>query len=341
MNLSNPQIPLLGKTIVGKILERIAPRIGARIAFEPWGFAGQITFQSGRRAYFKGSSIGLNTIAAADIAKDKDFSYFFLESMNYRTIPSEKFFRDDWADVLNSTQRISAALDYCDRISYPLIVKPNSGSQGRGVAKVNNRIEAERAILAVFELDRIVLVQSFISGQDYRIVVLDNRIISAYRRTPLKVIGDGSASIDELIKLKQATFISVGRDTKIKVDDPRIDETLRCIGMDRYSIPVKDETVFLLSNANLSAGGDAEDVTKYVHPNLMKLCVDVTRDMGLRLCGVDVILQDNIDKPNTDYFLLEINAAPGLDHYAQIGSEQEQIVEALYLEVLESMDHEL
>lgn len=75
--------------------------------------------------------------------------------------------------------------------------------------------------------------------------------------------------------------------------------------------------IFLLDNANLSTGGDSVDVTKVIHPELARLAADITRDMGLRLCGVDFMTQDLTKSlvHNRDYIVLEINGAPGLDNY--------------------------
>jgi D-alanine-D-alanine ligase-like ATP-grasp enzyme len=327
-----------GKTIVGKMLEKIAPRIGAEVLFEPWGYAGQIAFKGGKKAYFRGSSIGLNTIAAADIAKDKDFSNFFMQKMGYRTIPGGTFFRDDWALTMRSTENRDAALLYAKELGFPLIVKPNSGSQGRGVARVDDVVSLTRALNAICAMDRVFLVQKLVQGKDYRLVVLDDRIISAYERIPLNVTGDGMHSVLELLKIKQEFFNATERDTKIDFEDPRIEETLQIQGLALSSIPGAGTRTLLLTNANLSSGGDAVDVTHLVTDSLKNLCVQLTRDMGLRLCGVDLMLKGGIEGSIDDYYILEINAAPGLDHYANIGEKQNQVVEDLYVEILKSME---
>ena len=103
-------------------------------------------------------------------------------------------------------------------------------------------------------------------------------------------------------------------------------------------IPAKGQKVYLLDNANLSTGGDSVDVTEKVHPAFWKLAVNLTRDMGLRLCGVDIMIEGDISQTPDIYWILEINSAPGLDHYAKLGKAQEDIVERLYLEVLKHME---
>ncbi len=281
-----------------------------------------------------------STIAAADVAKDKDYSNFFMRSMGYRTIPGEKFFSDRWAEIVKSDLKKDKAIEYAIKTGFPLIIKPNSGSQGDCVARVENEEELHRAIDDVFQMDRICLVQRLVAGQDYRLVVLDDKIISAYERIPLNVTGDGVSTISELLRQKQELFIKTGRDTNIKFEDPRIADTLSLQNMTAESVPIAGQNVKLLSNANLSTGGDAVDVTDFVTPEIRDLCVRLTRDMGLRLCGVDLMLKDGIASSlaDRDYYILEINAAPGLDHYANIGEKQEKVVEDLYLEVIRSLD---
>ena len=104
------------------------------------------------------------------------------------------------------------------------------------------------------------------------------------------------------------------------------------------SIPPKNKTVYLLDNANLSTGGDPIDVTKIIHPDYKKIAISITKYMGLRLCGVDLMITGDIDRPLKKYWVLETNAAPGLDHYVKVGKAQEKIVEDMYLQVLKAME---
>ena len=103
-------------------------------------------------------------------------------------------------------------------------------------------------------------------------------------------------------------------------------------------MPTKGQQVFLLDNANLSTGGDSVDVIDHLHSEFKKIAINLTRDMGLRLCGVDLMVQGEISKKPEKYWILEINAAPGLDHYAKMGKTQQKIVENLYLEVLKHLE---
>ncbi len=303
-----------------------------------WNIVGQIIFKSGRKRYFRYSSLDINRLGASDIAKDKGFATFFMKSMGYNVIPGETFYSKDWAKAIGSTDDIDTAYRYAQKLGFPVIVKPNSGSQGTGVTLVQNKAQFYRAMRFIFKRDKVALVQKLVTGKDYRVVVLDNKVISAYERIPLNVVADGVSTIKGLLLKKQKQFVASSRDTTIKMDDVRIVEKLARQGLSFHSIPKKGERIYLLDNANLSTGGDSLDVTKKIHPEFSKVAIRLTKDMGLRLCGVDLMIEGDITQKPGTYWILEINAAPGLDHYAQIGRKQEKIVEDLYLKVLKSME---
>ncbi|OHA60876.1 MAG: hypothetical protein A2556_00540 [Candidatus Vogelbacteria bacterium RIFOXYD2_FULL_44_9] len=325
--------------ILGTVLQKIAPRIGAVVTMEPtWQIVGQVKFKSGKNCYFRYSTLDLNPMGASELAKDKDFATYFIKKEGYPVVTGEAFFSADWSKAIRSKRNIDAAYRYAQKLGWPVIVKPNSSSQGVGVTLVHNRVEFYRIMRQIFKRDRVALVQKPVRGRDYRVVVLDDEIISAYERIPLNVTGDGRTTIMGLLRKKQRQFQASSRDTSIRLEDPRITLKLKHLGLSFKSIPKKAERVFLLDNANLSTGGDSLDVTHQIHPDFAQIAIKLTKDMGLRLCGVDLIIAgDIIQKPAT-YWVLEINSAPGLDHYAQTGKAQQQVVEDLYLRVLKSLE---
>jgi len=181
------------------------------------------------------------------------------------------------------------------------------------------------------------VVERFCEGRDYRVVVLDNDVISAYERIPLQVIGDGRSTVLRLLKKKQLAFEKAGRDTVLNLKDIRMKMCLKRQGLGFRNIPRKGQYVRLLDNANLSTGGEAIDVTTKIHPTYKNLAIRITKDMGLRLCGVDIICND-ITQPLSEYVVVEINGAPGLDNYASLGRKQKQMVQTLYLRVLKALE---
>ena len=322
--------------VLGGLLKKLAPRIGATVTLEPeWKIAGQIMFKNGKKSYFRFNTLDLNPVGASDIAKDKDYAAFFMQRMGYPALRGKTFFSKAWCAALGSKRDTRAALSYAKH-KYPLVAKPNSGSHGSGVFLVHNEAELKRALAHIFEHEKVAILQRVVRGRDYRIVVLDDKVISAYERIPLNIVGDGRSSIKQLLSKRQRAFEDAGRDSRIVFSDPRVLHKLKQQRLSLRSVPARNEKVFLLDNANLSSGGDAVDVTTSLHPSYKKLSVRLTRDMGLRLAGVDVMAAD-ITKPATNYSILEINAAPGLDHYVKQGRAQQKIVEDMYLRVLKSL----
>ncbi|MCW5211694.1 hypothetical protein VU04_02155 [Desulfobulbus sp. TB] len=331
------------RRLIREVLQKIAPQIGATVILEPeWNIAGQIIFQNGKICYFKYSSLDLNSQGASEIAKDKDYANFFMKKMGYPAVNGKTFFSDLWCNLIGSDRNIDAAYKYAVNLGFPVVVKPNSGSQGIGVFEINSKDEFYDAARFIFEWDRVMLVQEkIINGNDYRVVVVDNKIISAYQRISLNIEGDGVSSILQLLEEKQAYFESSGRDTIIKIEDQRIKSKLKKQNLTLKSVPHAGEKIFLLDNANLSSGGDAIDVTCSLHPEFSEIAIQLTKEMGLRLCGVDFMVAGSIAEKPDKYWILEINASPGLDHYVKSGKEQEKVVDDMYLEILKSMERSI
>ncbi len=323
------------------LVKKLAPKVGARFMLEPeWGIAGQIIYPNKIVRSLRMYSLDLNHIASSDIARDKDYAKFFMKERGYPVAAGQTVFSDAWAKVLKSNNKISAGVKYAEKLGYPLIIKPNSKSQGVGVTLVWNRTELVSGLKEIFKGDKIAIIEQYLPGHDYRIVVLDKEVISAYERIPLSVVGDGKSSIFKLLQQKQKSFNVSGRDTKINFKDKRIKLKLKHSDHTLNTILPNGEKVFLLDNANLSTGGDSVDVTNTINVGFRKIAVNLSRDMGLRMAGVDIMVtRGDITKNPKDcnYYIIEINAAPGLDHYVMTGKKQRKIVEAMYLKVLKAL----
>lgn len=127
------------------------------------------------------------------------------------------------------------------------------------------------------------------------------------------------------------------RDTLLEADDFRLKLTLKQHKRRSEDILKAGEVLELIPNANLCSGGTSIDFTDRIHPDFVKLCAKITADMGLRYSGIDLMVDGRIDEKPDNYVVVEVNSAPGLDNFAASGSKQEQIVENLYLQVLESI----
>jgi len=324
--------------LAGRLLVEAGARLGIPVTIEPeFGYVGRIALPDGRVSYFRNTNFDLNGQGSAEIARDKAYAAAFLAQRGYRVPEGQTFFAPRMLRWSGATRDAAAAQTYARGRGYPVIVKPNNGSQGRGVARVYNGRELAIALRAIFARENVALVQPPAPGDDYRFVVLDDTLVCAYRRRPLAVVGDGAASIGALLERKHAAFAASGRDTTVPLGDPRIAATLRRQGRDLATVPPPGERVELLANANLSTGGEAVDVTGEVHPAMAALAIGVTRALGLRHSGVDVLTPDPISGPPGRYVVLEANPAPGLDHYAHLGPEQYAVVAALYERILRAI----
>lgn len=137
-------------------------------------------------------------MGASSISVDKDYSKIFMKKMGYPVIPWKKFYSDTWAKKIKSDKTIEKAWQFAQKIGLPVFLKPNSKSQGTGVTKVYTKKDFFRVFKEIGRIDSVILVEKPIIGRDYRIVVLDDEIISAYERIPLTIVGDGKSSIESL-----------------------------------------------------------------------------------------------------------------------------------------------
>ncbi len=202
-------------------------------------------------------------------------------------------------------------------IGAPVVIKPQDGNQGKGVAvNISGREQIAAAYAVAADISDDVLVERYLPGHDYRLLVVGDHLVAAARRDPPLVIGDGTHTVRELVAQVNsdprrgdghATSL-----TKIRFDDIAI-ATLEGQGYTADSVPGKGVRIILRNNANLSTGGTATDVTDDVHPEMAACAVSAAQMVGLDICGIDVVC-DGVLKPLQDQGggVVEVNAAPGL-----------------------------
>jgi len=320
-----------------RLMAEVAPEIGASVWLEPeYGFVGEITFANWKRHLFRNTNFNVNPLGSVEIVRDKGYCSTFLRRYWYQVAEGKTFFRDDLNDHIAVKRWMKEGWEYAKSLWLPVIVKPNNLSQGSWVQRVDSEEEYYIASNAIFDKTNVMIIERLHQGQDYRVVVFNDDIISAYTRIPLQVVGNGILTIRQLLTLKQEKFIQDGRDTIIDFEDPRITRKLEKQGLTFDSVLSDWQEVYLLDNANLSTGGESVDVTESIHPDFAMLAKKITKDMWLRLCGVDFMTRD-ITKPlseNTDYIVIELNWAPGLDNYMSSWNQQRDNVKAMYKKIL-------
>lgn len=241
---------------------------------------------------------------AVDIACNKEQTKQMLDAAS---IPVAK------GDICVDEEDLDATIK---RIGYPIVLKPLDGNHGKGVSiNVTNREDAVSGLAFAQKYSRKVIVERFVTGFDFRMLVIDNKLVAAAQRVPANVVGDGKQTIQQLIdETNKDPRRGYGHEnvlTEITVDRDTMD-LLEKKGYTLETIAPKGETVFLKSTANLSTGGTSIDVTDMVHPENIFLAERISRVIGLDVCGIDIMAKNLTQSlKENGGVILEVNAAPG------------------------------
>ena len=241
---------------------------------------------------------------AVDIACNKEETKNLLEASQI-PVPQGK--------IVYNEEDLKSAID---KIGYPIVTKPVNGNHGKG-ATTNIRTweDAVAGLQAAKVFGRAVICEKFITGRDFRILVINYKFVAAALRTPAAVVGDGIHTIQELIDIVNSDpRRGYGHEkvlTTIKVDG----FTMDILAKKEYTLDtiLKDkQELWLKPTANLSTGGTATDFTDFVHPTNVFMCERIARIIGLNICGIDIMAND-LSVPITENggSVLEVNAAPG------------------------------
>lgn len=324
---------MIRKQLIFPLLKEICQEQGIIFFEEPSrGMFGVLIFENGRKFFVKDVNLNLNYASSIRITKNKALTSYFLEKFGYSIPDYTIVYSEDKCRKYNLNDTLSKGLKYAREIGYPIIIKLNDSSQGRGIYKIYDEKQLKDVAKIIFEISNTFQIQKFYEYNDYRVVVLGSSVLSAYQRIPLYVIGDGTSTIEQLLEKKQEQFITNGRDTVIKIDN-EIYENLSRLGFNLETKLNKGQKCVLRNVSNLSAGGECVELTDRIHKDYSDLCIKIARDFNLNLCGIDIMCRDltqSIDK----YIVLEINSSPGLDNYAFSGIDQEIYVRELYRKVI-------
>ncbi|MBP7079817.1 MAG: cyanophycin synthetase [Rhodocyclaceae bacterium] len=306
-------------TVVGKLREqdedvRLGPSTGAivqaavsrGIPYRRLTEGSLVQFGWGsKQRRIQAAEVDSTSAIAESIAQDKQLTKRLLKAAG-ASVPTGRPVKDvddAWA----------AALE----IGLPVVVKPQDGNQGKGVTvNIVTRDHLEIAFNAAKEFRDNIMVESYMPGHDFRMLVVGDKLIAAARRDSPFVVGDGEHTIIELVnQINTDPRRGDGHATpltRIRIDEIAI-ARLAIQGFTPSSIPPKGQRVVLRNNANLSTGGTATDVTDDVHPDVAASAIAAAQMIGLDICGVDIVC-DTVLKPLEEQGggIVEVNAAPGL-----------------------------
>ena len=246
------------------------------------------------------SSIGV------ELACDKEDTKYLLEQAEVE-VPR--------GDIIRRERSLEEA---CDYVGFPLVIKPIDGNHGRGITvDINNYEDALVAFRHAKDSSRsgAIIVEKFITGEDYRLLVINNQLVAAAIRTPAHVTGNGKSTVQELIdEVNSDPRRGYGHEKVLtQITTNELTQTLiKDAGYTLESVLPKGERLVLKDTANLSTGGTAEDVTDIVHPANVSMAERISKIIDLDICGIDIMTSD-ITKPlsETGGAVLEVNAGPG------------------------------
>lgn len=241
---------------------------------------------------------------ATDIASDKDLSKNLLASMG---VPVPKGFK---------IYDIEELEDAIYSIGFPVAIKPLDSNHGKGIsANIISPEDAKKAFESAKKYSRAVIVEKSLKGNDFRALVINNKLIAVAERTPAFVKGDGVSTINQLVeKVNSDPRRGYGHEkilTQITIDY-MTERVLELKGYKLETVLKKDEICYLKSTANISTGGTAIDRTDEVHPDNIFLFERIARIIGLDIAGIDVVAPD-VSSPivKNGGGIVEVNAAPG------------------------------
>ena len=241
---------------------------------------------------------------AVELASDKEETNKILGTLGL-PVPRQEL-------VQSESQAVRAAR----RIGYPVVTKPYNGNHGRGISiRLTNEEEVIAGFVKAKEISRSVIVETFLEGDDHRLLVVNGELVAATRRTPGHVVGDGVNTIAQLVDIvNQDPRRGVGHEkvlTRLELD-AQAQMMMARAEVTGESVPEAGRIIYLRSTANLSTGGTATDVTDVIHPDNRDMAVRAIKAIGLDVGGVDFLSTNIADSYKAiGGGICEVNAAPG------------------------------
>ncbi len=241
---------------------------------------------------------------AVELASDKEETNKILATLGL-PVPKQEL-------VQSEGQAVRAA----NRIGFPVVTKPYNGNHGRGISiRLTSEDDVKQGFAVAREHSRSVIVETYLEGDDHRLLVVNGELVAATRRTPGHVVGDGERTVAQLVDVvNQDPRRGVGHEkvlTRLEVDAQAL-KMLERAGLSVDSVPAAGQVIYLRSTANLSTGGTATDVTDVIHPENREMAERAVRAVGLDVGGVDFLSRDITESyRKIGGGICEVNAAPG------------------------------
>ena len=223
-------------------------------------------------------------------------------------------------------------------VNKAIVVKPKSTNFGLGISifpNGSNEDDIKKALTIAFKNDNTVLVEEFISGKEYRFLVIDDKVAGILHRVPANVIGDGERTITQLVEIKNEDPLR-GHHYRTPLEKIKLEENVELFLKQKNKnfdyVPKKNEVVYLRENSNISTGGDSIDYTEDIPDKFKNIAIEAAKAVGAKICGVDMMIDDYRDE-NSNYAIIELNFNPAIHihSYPYKGTERKIAVEILKL----------
>jgi cyanophycin synthetase len=241
---------------------------------------------------------------AVDIASDKRLTNQILSDLGL-PVPRQARVRG-----------VEDAVEAAEKLGYPVVLKPLDGNHGKGVSiNLTTREQVEVAFEKAYEYSSVVIVETFQEGHDYRILVVNGKVVAAAQRVPGHVVGDGRHTVAELVEtVNQDPRRGIGHEkvlTRLELDH-QAERLLEQAGLGPDAVLPEGQVFYLRSTGNLSTGGTSVDKTDAIHYDNRIMAERAVKAIGLDVGGVDFISPD-IARSHKDVSgaIVEVNAAPG------------------------------
>jgi cyanophycin synthetase len=252
------------------------------------------------------SNFSFESLTAYWICGDK---YLASKLMVKNSLPVPEF-------SMFSVRRYSEALRIFESFPKPVVVKPVQGSSANGVTvAIETESDFKKAFIRAGSICSDILIERFVTGQHWRVTMLDGDLLVAWQRIPAHVVGDGVKSIEELVHAHNAKFdvwdeFPTGKPILLN-DAARRALAIQNFSPDTVLKPGKTAQVHLACNDGL--GGWTVNITDKIHPGYVEISRRAAEVVGAKLAGIDLIANDITIAPSDGQFCInEVNTTPGL-----------------------------
>nr|WP_295970744.1 bifunctional glutamate--cysteine ligase GshA/glutathione synthetase GshB [uncultured Bacillus sp.] len=250
----------------------------------------------------------LDSYITALIMENKLVTKYVLQQQGIR-VPKGRSYRD----------AMTALADYETYQNIPIVIKPKSTNFGIGITiftDVFTKEDYDQAVKMAFEHDKTILLEEFVSGKEYRFLVIGDEVVGILHRVPANVTGNGIHTIAQLAEDKNKDPLR-GKGYKTPLEKISLGNAeklfLKNQGKTIYDVPEIGELVYLRENSNISTGGDSIDYTDVIPESYKQIAVRAAKAAGAVFCGVDMMIENiEDDASETNYGIIEINFNPAI-----------------------------